>query len=163
MAVEIRQAEPSDLAAVQAVAREAWYAAHAPIIGEQAVEEFLGSYYDRDSLRQRLEEDAVFPAAVDREAVIGFAVAGPAEGKPATFVLGRLYVTPERWGEEIGRRLLRRVEARASDRGGERMRLGVMAENDRAVGFYEAAGYERVGEHDDERIDATAYEYEKRL
>lgn len=163
MAVEIRQVEPSDLAAVQAVAREAWYAAHAPIIGEQAVEEFLDSYYGRDTLRERLDEDTVFPVAVDGEAVVGFAVAGPAERKPVTFVLGRLYVIPERWGEEIGRRLLRRVEARASDRGGERIRLGVMAENDRAVGFYEAAGYERVGEHDDERIGATAYEYGKEL
>ena len=38
-----------------------------------------------------------------------------------------------------------------------------MAENDRAVGFYEVTGYERIGEHDDERIGATAYEYERVL
>jgi len=161
MAVEIRPAEPADMAAVQAVAREAWYAAHEPIVGEENVEQFLAEYYDRASLEERLDPETVFLVAID-EGVVGFAVAGPTDD-PSTFVLGRIYVSPDRWGERIGRRLLRAVERRASEHGGERMRLGVMAENDRAVAFYEAAGYERIGERDDERIGTTAYEYETEL
>jgi ribosomal protein S18 acetylase RimI-like enzyme len=161
MAVEIRPAESADIAAVQAVAREAWFAAHEHIIGEETVEQFLAEYYDRDSLEGRLDAETVFLVAVD-ERVVGFAVAGPTDD-PTTFVLGRIYVSPERWGEGIGRRLLRAVERRASEQGGDVMRLGVMAENDRAVAFYEAAGYERVGERDDERIGTTAYEYETEL
>jgi ribosomal protein S18 acetylase RimI-like enzyme len=161
MAVEIRPAKSADLPAVQAVAREAWYAAHEPIIGEETVEQFLAEYYDRASLEGRLDPETVFLVAVD-ETVVGFAVAGSTDD-PATFVLGRIYVSPDRWGEGIGKRLLQEIESRASERGGERVRLGVMAENDRAVAFYEAAGYERVGERDDERIGTTAYEYETEL
>lgn len=161
MAVEIRPAESADIPAVQAVAREAWYAAHEPIVGADSIESFLAEYYDRESLAEQLDPETVFLVAVD-EAVVGFAVAGPTDD-PSTFVLGRIYVSPDRWGEGIGKRLLQEIESRASERGGERMRLGVMAENDRAVAFYEAVGYERVGERDDERIGTTAYEYETEL
>ncbi len=161
MTVEIRPARSGDLPAVRAVARRAWYAAHEPIVGEESVERFLEEYYSHDALVERLDADGPFLVA-DEEAVVGFAVAGPAE-KPSVFVLDRIYVNPDRWGEGIGGRLLRGVERRVEDAGGERVRLGVMAENDRAVGFYEAAGYERIGEHDDGRIGATAYEYERVL
>jgi Acetyltransferases len=146
---------------VQAVARTAWYAAHEAIVGEENVEQFLTEYYSHDALTERLDADGPFLVA-DEPDVVGFAVAGPAE-EPSTFVLDRIYVHPDRWGEGIGGRLLRTVERRAEDRDGERVRLGVIAENDRAVGFYEAAGYERVGEYNDERIGTTVYRYERRL
>jgi ribosomal protein S18 acetylase RimI-like enzyme len=158
MAAEIRPARSADLPAVQRVARAAWYAAHEPIVGEESVETFLAEYYSREALEERLGRRTVFLVAVD-DAVVGFAVAGPTDD-PTTYVLGRIYVSPDRWGEGIGRRLLEDVHGRARERGGERMRLGVMAENDRAVRFYEAAGYERVGDRVDERIGTTTYEYE---
>ncbi len=161
MAAEIRPARSTDLPAVQRVARAAWYAAHEPIIGEESVEEFLAEYYSRAALEERLDGETVFPVAVE-DRVVGFAVAGPTDD-PTTYVLGRIYVEPDRWGEGIGQQLLQDVQRRARERGGERMRLGVMAENDRAVCFYEAAGYERVGERVDERIGTTTYEYERSL
>ena len=157
MAAEIRSAESTDLPAVQRVARAAWHAAHEPIIGEESVEEFLAEYYSRAALERRLDGETVLPVAVD-DRVVGFTVAGPADG-PTTYVLGRIYVRPDRWGEEIGQRLPQEIQRRARERGGERMRLGVIAENDRAVCLYEAAGYERV----DERIGTTTYEYQRSL
>lgn len=163
MTVEIRPAEPADMEAIQAVARAAWEEAHTPIIGQSAVERFLDEHYNRETLQERLEAETVFLSAVDDRTVVGFAVAGPSEGDSSSFILGRLYVNPDRWGEGIGRRLLERVEVRTRQRGAERLRLGVMAENERAVGFYEAAGYQRIGVHEDECIGTTAYEYEKEL
>jgi ribosomal protein S18 acetylase RimI-like enzyme len=161
MTVEIRPAEPGDLPAVRAVARRAWYAVHEPIVGAENVEQFLEEYYSHDALVERFNADGPFLLA-DEEAVVGFAVAGSAE-EPSVFVLDRIYVHPDRWGEGIGGRLLRGVECRAEDTGGERIRLDVMAENDRAVGFYKAAGYKRIGEHDDNRVGTTVYEYERVL
>ena len=43
------------------------------------------------------------------------------------------------------------------------MKLHVMAANDRAVRFYEAAGYDRADAFHDDEIDARAYEYAKNL
>lgn len=158
MAVDIRRAGSADLQAVQGVARNAWHVAHEPIVGEESVEEFLAEYYTREALAELLDDEMVFLVAVE-ETVLGFAVAGPTDD-PTTYVLGRIYVDPDRWGEGIGQRLLTAVQRRARERGGERIRLGVMAENERAVRFYEAAGYERTGQRRDERIDTTTYEYE---
>jgi len=161
MGTEIRPARSAELPAVQRVARAAWYAAHEPIVGEETVEAFLAEYYSRDALAARLGGEAIFLVAVE-QTVAGFAVAGPTDDT-ATYVLGRIYVRPDRWGEGIGQRLLQAVHERARERGVERIRLSVMAENDRAVGFYEAAGYEQVGRRIDERIGAAACEYEREL
>jgi ribosomal protein S18 acetylase RimI-like enzyme len=189
MAIQIRRGSPADIDALQRVASRAWHAAHEPIIGEEAVEEFLNDYYDAESFRAEIgDEDTVFAVAADgdggahdadgtrdsdsthdsatadgADSPVGFVSARPTEDDPAVFDLGRIYVLPERWGEGIGRRLLSHAEETIADRGGERVRLGVMADNERAVAFYESADYERVGEFYDERIATQGYTYEKRL
>jgi ribosomal protein S18 acetylase RimI-like enzyme len=188
MAIEIRQASPADIDTLQRVASRAWHAAHEPIIGEEAVEGFLDDYYDAESFQSEIgDEDTVFAVAADGDdsdgthdfdstcdsdgthdsddagAPVGFASARPAEDDPTVFDLGRIYVLPDRWGEGIGRRLLSHIERRVADRGGERVRLAVMTENDRAVAFYESAGYERVGEFYDERIATRSYTCEKEV
>lgn len=70
---------------------------------------------------------------------------------------------PDRWGEGIGRRLLERAEAAVDDRGGDRMELGVMADNDRASAFYATAGFDRVDEFYDQRLDTPGYTSAKGL
>lgn len=165
MAIEIRPARPADIEALQRVASRAWHAAHEPIIGTEAVEKFLDDYYDADSFRSEIgDEETVFAVSADGAgAPVGFVSARPTEDDAAIFDLGRIYVLPDRWGEGIGRRLLSHAEQKIEECGGERVRLGVMAENDRAVEFYESAGYERVGEFYDERIATQGYTYAKEL
>jgi ribosomal protein S18 acetylase RimI-like enzyme len=165
MDVTVRAAERSDVEAIRTVARAAWFAAHEPIVGTEAVEQFLDEHYDPASFRERIEADrVVLDVATDADdRVMGYLVASPSTEDDGTFDLSQIYVDPDRWGEGVGRRLLDRVERTVDDRDGERIRLGVMAENDRAVGFYEAAGYERVDEFYDDRIDARSYVYEKGL
>lgn len=162
--MEIRAAEAGDVDGMQRVADRAWREAHESIVGEATVEVFLEEYYDAETFREHVESgESILLVAVEDDEVAGFALAGPTDADPETFGLSRIYVLPERWGEGIGRALLERIERAVADRNGERITLGVMAENERAVEFYEAAGYERTGEFYDERIDATAYTYEKRL
>lgn len=164
MGVELRPARHADVAAVRSVATAAWQAAHESIIGADTVESFLAEHYDVESVRARVDhDDALFPVAVRDDAVVGFALAGPTDADDGVYALSQLYVSPDCWGAGIGSRLLDAVEERVAAAGGVRISLDVMAGNDRAIGFYESAGYRRTDESYDERIDATAYTYEKAL
>lgn len=164
MDVELRPAREADVGGIQRVADAAWHAAHAPIVGEAAVEAFLEDFYDAETFRTLLDRDeALLDVAVDGDAVVGFAAAAPTEDDRRTYHLSRIYVDPDRWGEGVGGRLLERVERLAADRGADRLTLGVMAENERAVGFYQAAGYERTDDFYDDRLDTPGYTFEKEL
>ena len=67
-------------------------------------------------------------------------------------------------GRGLGRRLMAAGEALAAERGYGAMRLEVNAQNARAIGIYERAGYERIGRRENYYEDgSTALLYEKRL
>lgn len=163
--VEVRPATLDDVGAVRRIARRAWWAAHEPLVGEDSVETFLEEYYDVAMVQGRVERDDVvlLVASAGEVGVVGFLSAAPAADDPGLFHLSQCYVDPDRWGEGIGSRLLATAETSMADRGADRVRLGVMAENDRAVGFYEAAAYERVGAFHDDRLEVDGYTYEKTL
>ncbi|MDZ7701560.1 MAG: GNAT family N-acetyltransferase [Halobacteriales archaeon] len=165
MAVDVREATEADLGRVTEIAEAAWGVAHEPIVGADAVASFLAAHYGRESFEPYLSADrALLAVAEDDDAeVVGFVSVSPDEDAPGRFNLGRIYVDPDRWGEGVGRQLLDHAESAVTDRGGERIRLGVMVENDRAVGFYESAGYDRVDDFYDDRLDVEGYTYEKAL
>lgn len=104
MAVDIRPAREADIDSIRTVASRAWHAGHAPIIGTRTVEKFLDEYYDADSFRSRIEDEAVLlSVAEDPDAgVVGFAMATPGDDD-ADYDLSQLYVLPDRWGRGSGR------------------------------------------------------------
>jgi ribosomal protein S18 acetylase RimI-like enzyme len=168
--MDVREATTGDVEAVQRVASASWHAAHADIAGEAVVAEFLEEYYSIQRLREDVaDQSRLFLVAEDgavtesESTVVGFALALPADDDPGVFALGRIYVDPDHWGEGVGTRLLDRVEGHVRARDGSRLRLGVMAENDRAVGFYESRGFERVEAGHDDRLDVRRYVYAKDL
>jgi len=157
--VQLREATPGDARAVRRVADATWHDAHADIVGADAVEEFLATYYDPEDLRERFGsgDSVTFVAEADGE-VVAYASGVPSDDG---YTLGSLYVRPDRQGEGVGSRLLARVETAARDTGYDAVDLVVMAENDDSIAFYEAHGYERVDDHYDEMLDADGYVYEK--
>jgi ribosomal protein S18 acetylase RimI-like enzyme len=161
MTIEIRPAERSDIDGIQSVATRAWHSAHGPIIGTEAVEMFLHEYYDTASFESRIDHDpTILDVAVEtRDDIVGYVLASPAEEDNTTFSLSHIYVAQNHQSEGIGRQLLDHTEQVVSQNGGERITLGVMAENDRAVNFYESAGYSRSDTFYDDRIDASGYTY----
>jgi ribosomal protein S18 acetylase RimI-like enzyme len=163
--MEIREARPDDVDGIERVAADAWHEAHAPIAGEAAVEEFLGEYYTAHRLREAVaDQESPLLVAVDADAnVVGFTQVVPTADEDDIFSLTRIYVDPNRWGNGIGSRLLERVKRAAADRGATRLRLGVMAENDRAVEFYEYRGFERVDADYDDRLGVDRYIYATEL
>jgi len=164
MTVELRPATRDDVEGIRRVAEDAWHAAHAPIIGEDATRAFLEEHYDPATLQAAVDDLArICDVAVAESGVVGFVSGGPDERAPERFNLNRVYVHPDRWGEGIGRRLVTRFERTAARNGGDRITLGVMAENERAIRFYEAAGFERRREFYDESVRTTSFIYEKTL
>lgn len=140
--MEFREATPADAVAVQRVARAAWHAAHAPIIGGDAVEEILAEWYNREDLEAAIERDDTTMLLAVEEEVIGFADGGPSEEGPTDAVVWRLYVHPEQWGNGAGTELLGRLFDDLRARGCDSVWLAVMAENDVARGFYEKHDFE---------------------
>jgi len=159
--VTVRPGRPEDAPAVQQVARAAWHATYDDLLGREAVEQRVASWFDPD----RLVDDDVRPderpflVAAD-DGVVGFVEAAPRDG---AYHLYRLYVHPDRWREGIGGRLLERVEAAAHERGADRLTVSVLADNELAVVFYEESGFERIGESHDEAFDLPRYGYRKEL
>lgn len=163
MTGDIRPATVADLGEVKSVATASWYAAHEAIVGTETVEQFLEEYYDESALRESLADEHVFAVATTADdTVVGFADSLPLPDA-GDYSLARLYVHPDRWGEGIGRQLLTYTETVVRERGGETLSLHVMAENDRAVRFYETAGFDRVDEQYNDTVDTTDYVYEKDL
>lgn len=159
----IRPARANDAPAIREIAAAAWREVHAPIVGAERVEAVLDDWYAPEGLREAAAGDAPFVVAEIDGTIAGFAQGHRDGDDSALFHLVRIYVRPDRWGEGVGTALLGRVAEAARERGADRMRLGVMAENDRARRFYEARGFERVGDRRDDRLDVTAVVYERAL
>lgn len=156
MKVEFRVAVPDDVESVQRVARTSWHAAHAPIIGKNAVDELLDQWYDRDRLEQSIaHEDAMMFLATDDGEVVGFAQGGLSEDGPADAAVGAIYILPEYWNEGIGTELLDRLFNSFQTDGLDSAWLTVMADNDVARSFYDKYGFEV---HEERTIELAGQE-----
>jgi len=164
MTVDVRTATAEDLAAVEAVARDAWYAAYGGFLEPQSVEAGLAQSYDEDVLATAVEQDAIeFLVAEVESEVVGFASAERTWTDEVE--LHTLYVHPDRWGEGVGSALLYEVEAWATEKDVDRLVAAVFADNAVGRGFLESRGFEEgqaakgevAGELHDE------YEYERPL
>lgn len=161
--VNVREAVPEDAERIQSVARETWHAAYDDILGPGAVDDTIDEWYALDRLHAQVDDPEHAFYVAEADGIVGFVHARPDRERPGVWSLDRLYVRPARWGESIGTRLLERVEAEARDAGADRLRLGVLTDNDIGVSFYEARGFGFVEETRDERNDADVSIYEKEL
>ncbi|WP_276260425.1 GNAT family N-acetyltransferase [Haloglomus litoreum] len=161
----IRRATEADAAAIERVARDAWHAAYDDELGADRVEETVDAWFDPGRL---VDDDigdperSVFVAEIDG-GVVGFAELVPDDDEDARCHLYRIYVASAHWGRGVGGALLDRAEAAARERGFERLELSVMAANERAVRFYEAHGFDRIGSTHDDAMGVQVHEYEQRL
>jgi len=152
--MQIRDADPDDAERVATVARASWHAAYDEVLGGGTVDAVVDEWYDPARLEEQIRAaeagDATFlVGVVDRE-LLGFTNGGPAReyesdpDDPDAF-LSRLYVHPDGWGEGLGTALIGRLARRLDEAGYERVWLEVFEENERAYGFYESLGFERIG------------------
>ncbi|PSQ43480.1 N-acetyltransferase [Halobacteriales archaeon SW_5_68_122] len=159
MSVTVRAATGEDLAAVESVARDAWYAAYGGFLEPRTVEAGLAEAYDGAVLSAAVEHDDIeFLVAEADDEVVGFA---SAERTWADEVeLHTLYVHPDRWGEGVGSALLSATEEWAREQSVARIVCGVFAENAVGIEFFEAKGFRRGREREAELAGERHPEYE---
>ncbi|WP_276299942.1 GNAT family N-acetyltransferase [Halorussus lipolyticus] len=171
--LSVRSAEAGDVADVRRIARESWHAAYDDIVGPESVGSVVDEWYDLNHLRRSVErDDGVFLVAeigggsedadatddADDPEVVGFAQ-GVLGGADDSAELPRIYVHPDHWGEGAGSAMLERVEDELADRGAERLRLVVLADNEIGNAFYERHGYPTVGSRESEFEGETYADY----
>ena len=163
--VTIRAAKPDDATAIRRVARESWHAVYDGVVGEETVDGVVDRWYDTEGLRESTARDGDEFLVAERkgDSIVGFVHVAPIPDENGGFDLVRIYLVPEEWGAGLGIRLLDCAEERIRERGAERLRLTVVADNDRGVGFYESRDFERIEEREDAALGVQEYVYEKEL
>ncbi|MEO8058725.1 MAG: GNAT family N-acetyltransferase [Burkholderiales bacterium] len=144
--MRIEPALAADARSVAQVHVHAWQVAYTGILAD----DFLAalSVEQRESMWREAIEKKAPELLVARVAgdVIGWVSfdASRDKGAPAdTGEIWALYVDPAHWAGGVGRALLQRAHQRLSKRGCTRIVLWVLAENARAIRFYETAGFMR--------------------
>lgn len=135
MSLTARDADPKEIPALASLWFHAWREAHLPYVPEA-----LTRIRTLQSFEERLRR---FGPALQ--------VVGPV-GAPLGLCavkqdeLNQLFTSPEARGKGVAQALIADAEARVAAAGHDLIWLDVIAENDRAIRFYEKSGWRRRGE-----------------
>jgi GNAT superfamily N-acetyltransferase len=143
----IRHAEPRDAAAIAAVKRESWRVAYRGVVGAALLDHLeiappisQWSHGIRWPVSRRHRTLVVGRPG----AVLGVATTRPSADDDRVGQVGLIYLHPSAWGLGLGRALLTRATDELRDAGFAEALLWVIEGNERAIRFYERAGW-----HDD--------------
>jgi ribosomal protein S18 acetylase RimI-like enzyme len=142
----IRLAEPEDARAVAEIHVEAWRAAYASILPEAFLASLSVASRKAFWAQFLAEKRGDLQVAIDGERMRGWINIGPCRDQDAAAreaEIWALYVSPEVWATGVGRELWASAQASLFVKGYRHCRLWVLAQNDRAIRFYQAAGFER--------------------
>ncbi|WP_049900270.1 GNAT family N-acetyltransferase [Halococcus agarilyticus] len=150
----VRETESADVDAIEAVARASWETDYPAILSRETAREGVEEWYAADRLAAEIEsDDALVPVADGEDGVVGFAHAVAEE---ASGTILRLYVAPEHRREGVGGDLLDHTREALGERGAERVRAMVLAENEPGNEFYRRHGFE-LAEESETVIADTPY------
>jgi ribosomal protein S18 acetylase RimI-like enzyme len=136
----IREATDDDAEAIAGVARVSWKHDYPEILSRDTVEQGVEEWYAPETIATEIDsDDAVVPVAERDGEVVGFAHA--VEDETGGTIL-RVYVAPDHRGEGIGGDLLGHARGALEDRGAERVRAMVLADNEPGNEFYRRFGFE---------------------
>jgi ribosomal protein S18 acetylase RimI-like enzyme len=141
MNIQTRHWTREDLPAIQRLLLETWLAAYAPFIPREDVIGYLHAQYSLQKLEAMFADGGVTGLIAESDgAVAGYAKLydGRVEQR---FYLHQLYVLPANQGLGVGRLLMACAEQRAVELKADRIWLGVMVRNTRAVQWYRKLGY----------------------
>jgi ribosomal protein S18 acetylase RimI-like enzyme len=137
----IAAAAASDIAVVQALARDIWHRHYPGIITRAQIDYMLARGYNDEALGRYLTTAGSGLALAFRgDDPVGFVGWYRLDAQP-TMKLDKLYVLPEHHGAGFGRMLIEHVVARARDAGCCAVTLNVNRNNTNAVRAYERCGF----------------------
>lgn len=142
-----------DIATLKSVAERSFVGAFQGGIPERDMQQYFDTAYSEETLlaeARDLDTDVFF--IEDRGEVVGFLKVS--FGGSQTEAMGeeyaelqRIYLLPDTVGGGYGSALMAKAVELAQARGKSRLWLGVWEHNERALDFYRAKGFERIGEH----------------
>ncbi len=154
--IAVRDATPSDAAAVQRVAQASWRDTYRDIFEPAFIEDFLARNYSEAALASAAtaaatRDGSVFLVATRDSEIVGYLHFGEGPGGPELF---RVYADPPHYGTGVGSALLaelhRRIEGLI-----DAYVLHVHSRNERGLAFYDHNGFETVGGGATEDCDLT--------
>ncbi|WP_410982331.1 GNAT family N-acetyltransferase [Bacillus cereus] len=137
MTYVVRDMNERDSAAVQEVAKVAWYDTYKGIIPQRIQDKFLEQAYSDEMMKRRLENSHLFVAEIDDQ-IVGFANFSPIKYQNEA-ELGAIYILPGHQGKGIGTALLQRGITLLE--GVRKIYIHVEAANEKGKCFYEAKGF----------------------
>jgi ribosomal protein S18 acetylase RimI-like enzyme len=141
----VRTASERDLAKVSALLAETWHATYDALYGVDKLDALTAEWYSVAALKAIVERrDIEFVVADNGSALAGMGYAAMDKERPKTAILHQLYVLPAHQGQGIGRDMFAELETCFPD--AAVMRLEVESDNLKAIGFFEAHGFVKVGE-----------------
>jgi ribosomal protein S18 acetylase RimI-like enzyme len=150
----VREATGDDAESIAGVARVSWKHDYPDILSRDTAEQGVEEWYAPETIATEIDsDDAVVPVAERDGELVGFAHA--VEDELGGAIL-RVYVAPDYRSEGIGGDLLEHVREELADRGAERVRAMVLAENEPGNEFYQRFGFE-LDEKSETRIGEETY------
>ncbi|MFK8163443.1 MAG: GNAT family N-acetyltransferase [Lewinella sp.] len=150
---------------IQQIAHATWPDTFGDILSEAQIEYMLGMMYSLEAMQEQVVLGHVFHLLVEEQTghknsdyPVGASatarryepvayVSHQLNYKPGTTKIHKLYALPSVQGKGYGKAMIHKVEAIARAAGQQTLRLDVNYEN-KAVGFYEYLGFEKVGRYD---------------
>ena len=151
--VNLRACVPADAAALALVGQATFLETFAGILDGAAIVAHCAQAHAAAVYAAWLNDKAHALWLVETtagKAPVGFMVVSPPQlpvpDTDGDLELKRIYLLSKFQGGGVGKRLVEAAVARALDAGAHRLLLGVYAGNTSAIGFYERAGFRKIGE-----------------
>lgn len=151
MSITIREATTADAEQIADLSRQTFYETFAPHNKAADMEKFMTEQFTREALMAEVNAPGnTFFLALDNDETVGYARLREQEkDKLASAIeIARLYAVTESIGKGVGKALMQACIDFARVQGKKTIWLGVWEKNERAIQFYTAWGFEKVGEHD---------------
>jgi ribosomal protein S18 acetylase RimI-like enzyme len=143
--MQIRFADPEDARAVAEIHVEAWRAAYAGILPTAFLAALTVSSRQAFWEQVLAEKQGNLQEAMAGDRVLGWIHTGPCRDAGAAIEdaeIWAFYVSPAAWSKGVGRELWVSARTHLLKQGHRQCYLWVLAQNTRAIGFYQAAGFE---------------------
>jgi ribosomal protein S18 acetylase RimI-like enzyme len=146
MGIVIRPWQKGDLASIRRITWLSWISTYSSFIPESNLKSYFDIYYTEASLLNMFDDPFTqgFIGEADDQ-IVGYARLFFNRDENRLYVPS-MYLLPGFQGQGIGRQLLESVEAYATEKGVDRLWIGVMVKNRQALIFYRKVGFQFVRE-----------------
>ena len=148
MVLFIRQATTADAVLIADLSRQTFYETFAPQNTAADMEMFMTEQFTHAALMAEVGATGnIFFIAWCNDVPVGYARLRETSAAD-TIEIARLYATAAMIGKGVGKALMQACIDLAREQSKKTIWLGVWEKNSRAIAFYMAWGFEKVGEHD---------------